>query len=242
MNKLPIWKWVSRGYMVLTAPKILIICGISVFIFFFGFLGAAIGVANSFQAPYTIWGNYISDLGSLSYTPAPFLFDTALILGGILMIPSFFYLEKYIGEFSLVTKDLPVHMRILYKLRRLNLVFNLIGAISMIFIGIFSVDRDIGSVHDIFTAMLFVSFVIGGVFIGVRVLTKQKLIPKPYNYLLGVYGICVPVPIGITGIVIFLGNHPLSHLFEWIILFTVLGVIIPLQLSALRHATKQLKA
>ncbi|MFW9943044.1 MAG: hypothetical protein ACFFFT_18550, partial [Candidatus Thorarchaeota archaeon] len=46
---------------------------------------------------YTIWDNWISDLGSIDHTPAPFLYDIACIIAGSMTIPLTFYLEQLLA-------------------------------------------------------------------------------------------------------------------------------------------------
>ncbi|MHA2182348.1 MAG: hypothetical protein ACXAAH_13095, partial [Promethearchaeota archaeon] len=46
---------------------------------------------------YTIWDNWISDLGSFNHTPAPFLYDIACIIAGFMTIPLTFYMEKLLA-------------------------------------------------------------------------------------------------------------------------------------------------
>ncbi|MHA2038218.1 MAG: hypothetical protein ACW98X_17410, partial [Promethearchaeota archaeon] len=59
---------------------------LSAFIVMIGYISLlAIGViVAAFLDPdgYTIWDNWISDLGSIDHTPTPFLYDIACIIAG----------------------------------------------------------------------------------------------------------------------------------------------------------------
>ncbi|MHA2269537.1 MAG: hypothetical protein ACXAB8_17200, partial [Promethearchaeota archaeon] len=71
---------------------------LSAFIVMIGYISLlAIGViVAAFLDPdgYTIWDNWISDLGSIDHTPTPFLYDIACIIAGSMTIPLTFYMEK----------------------------------------------------------------------------------------------------------------------------------------------------
>jgi hypothetical protein len=227
--------WIDRIYNKLTAPQTIRICGYCVLAIFFGLisLGVIIAVASG---PYNIIDNWISDLGNHNITPAPFLLDTAVISAGILLIPFHFYMEKYLAPIPRSPEELPAPPRMSYRLMGLNFFFNCFGTIGLIGVGIFSEDRDIAGLHFIFSVLLFGSFAIGAIFLGLLItFIRQPIVPKPFNYIMGAYGIFVPFTIG--GFAVF----DLTPLWEWTLFFVLIGLIVPVFVCALRHAEKQLK-
>jgi hypothetical membrane protein len=235
--------WVDRIYNKLTAPKTIKICGYSAMVFFFGAIGLGVIIAAVFGPEgYNIIDNWISDLGNHNITPAPFLLDFAVISAGVLLFPLLLYLEKYLAPIPRVPEDLPAPPRMVYRLMSLGFFFNCLGSLGMIGVGVFSEDRDIADLHFIFSVLLFGSFAIGAIFLGLRFsFIKQDLIPKPYNFLVGLYGICVPLPVGIIAAFNVFGETGIAKLMEWIIFLVLIGLIVPIFVSSLRHAEKQLQ-
>ena len=111
----------------------------------------------------------------------------------------------------------------------------------MILVGIFSEDRDYG-LHLPFSILLFGSFAFGAIFIGLSLtISDRKLVPGPWNYFLGAYGVHGLVLVGgIAGYHLFLDTG-MAKFWEWMILFALIAWIVPLFFFSLRHAEKQLK-
>jgi hypothetical membrane protein len=206
-------------------------------VLFFGLISLGVIIAVAFgPGGYSIVDNWISDLGNHTITPAPFLLDIAVISAGILLIPFYFYMEKYLAPIPHSPEELPAPPRINYRLMGLNFFFNLLGTVGLMGVGIFSEDRDIADLHFTFSVLLFGSFAIGAIFLGLHVtFLKQPIIPKPLNYIVGIYGIFVPFTV--AGFAVF----DLSPSWEWALFFVLLGLIVPIFIFALRHAEKQLK-
>lgn len=235
--------WIDRVYNKLTAPKTIKICGYSTMVLFFGLISLGVIVAVAFGSHnYNIIDHWISDLGSIDYTPAPFLLDIAVISAGILLFPFHLYLEKYLAPIPRVPADLPAPPRMAYRLMSLSFFFNCLGSLGMIGVGVFSEDRDIADLHFIFSVLLFGSFAIGAIFLGLRFsFMKQDLLPKPYNFIVGLYGICVPIPVGLIAAFNVFDETGIAKLMEWVIFFVLIGLIVPIFVSSLRHAERQLK-
>ncbi len=235
--------WIERAYNKLTGPKTIKYAGYLSLGLFFGLMGSAILVAI-FLGPgnYNMFENWISDMGSFNHTPAPFLLDSALIINGILIVPFIFYLEKHLAPIPKSSEELPAPHRMAYRFMSLNFFFNLVGAFSMVCVGIFSEDRDFG-LHMPFSVALFGSFAFGAIFLGLRLITmRQPVVPKPFNIIMGLYALIVPFTVGgIAGYHLF-ENSPLAILMEWIIFFVLLGLIVPIFFAAMRHAEKQLNS
>ncbi len=55
---------------------------------------------------YNIIDNYISDLGSIRYTPAPFVLDAIAMITACFLVPVFFYITKIIVSDNLIQINL----------------------------------------------------------------------------------------------------------------------------------------
>lgn len=232
--------WIDRIYNKVTAPQTIRICGYAVLVLFFGLISLGVLIAVTLgPGGYNIVDNWISDLGNHSVTPAPFLLDIAVIGSGLLLIPFYFYIERYLAPIPRNAEEIQMssgQYRMSYRLMGINFFFNFFGTLGLIGVGVFSEDRDIMNLHFIFSVLLFGSFAIGAIFLGLRVsFIEQPIIPKPFNYIVGIYGIFVPFTV--AGFAMF----NLSPSWEWVLFFVIIGMIVPIFVFALRHAEKQLK-
>lgn len=189
-------------------PLILIAFGIYLSLLVIGHIVA------SLATNYTIWDNWISDLGGEKYTPAPYLYDIACIVAGSLTIPLFFYLEKFL------TPNLSKTTRMRVRIAESAFIFGILGAISYIGVGIFSEDRNFYGLHGLFSELAFGGFAVNAMFTGFFLIFYDTKVPK----LLGLYGVVGPMTMIILFIVI---SNPL---FEWLLLFAILLWIIPLSI------------
>lgn len=188
----------------------------------------AFGGSDMGPGKYYIWTNYISDLGSIRFTPAPYLYDLAAILGGGLTIPCTFFIERLLVPLPQKPDDYNKTTRLRYRLGSYAFLCSIIGNIGYIGIGIFSEDRNYMDIMHLVTgAMAFGGF-IGGAFLwGLIILLYDIKIPK----MIGLYGVLGPITfVGLTG-AIFLFNPVLIPLFEWLLLFSILIWIILLSLA-----------
>ncbi|MFW9938032.1 MAG: DUF998 domain-containing protein [Candidatus Thorarchaeota archaeon] len=169
---------------------------------------------------YTIIENWISDLGTSAHTPAPILYDIACIVAGSLTIPFSFYMENLLAPLPNIEAEGNHYSRLRFRLASYSLLFNLIGNIGYIGVGIFSGDRNYFNLHMITSSLAFGGYTLGAFFIGWLIIFYNTKIPK----WIGIYGVVGPF----TTIIIFLIiNNPL---WEWILLFSILAWIIPLSL------------
>jgi hypothetical membrane protein len=180
---------------------------------------------------YTIWDNWISDLGSLDHTPAPILYDIACIVAGSMTLPLTFYMEKLLAPLPERTQLTELHYsRLRFRLSSFAFLFSIIGNLGYIGVGIFSADRDYEFLeilgegpHGLMSYLAFGGFTFGAFFMGWLIVLYNTKIPK----ILGVYGIFGPF---ITAIVNLIDSTPL---LEWMLLFSILIWIIPLSLIVL---------
>ncbi|MHA1130379.1 MAG: hypothetical protein ACTSQI_06725 [Candidatus Helarchaeota archaeon] len=229
--------WIEKCHDKLTAPKTIIWSGYLALTLFFGLMSLAILVAVLWgPGNYNLFDNWISDLGSINHTPAPFLLDSALVINGMLLIPFVFYLEKFLAPIPKSLEELPAPHRMAYRFMSLNFFFNILGCFSMVCVGLFSEDRDFG-LHFPFSVLLFGSFAFGAIFLGLRItFMQQPVIPKPFNIILGIYAIFIPFTVGgIAGYHIF-ESTGYAILMEWILFFVLVGLIVPICFAAQRHA------
>ena len=187
-------------------PLILIAFGLYLSLLIIGHIIATVATN------YTIWDNWISDLGGGKYTPAPYLYDIACIIAGIFTIPLFFYMEKFL------TPNLSKTTRMRVRIAESAFIFGILGAISYIGVGIFSEDRNYYGMHGLCSELAFGGFAVNAFFTGWFILLYDTKVPK----LLGLYGVIGPMTMIIMFITI--GNP----LFEWLLLFAILFWVIPL--------------
>jgi hypothetical membrane protein len=180
---------------------------------------------------YTIWDNWISDLGSFNHTPTPILYDIACIIAGSMTIPLTFYMEKLLAPLPNETQlGERYYSRLRFRLSSLAFFFTIIGNLGYIGVGIFSADRDykILSVlgegpHGIMSYLAFGGFTFGAFFMGWLIVLYNTKIPK----ILGIYGIFGPLTISIVNLI------ESTPLLEWLLLFSILIWLIPLSIVVL---------
>jgi hypothetical membrane protein len=180
---------------------------------------------------YTILNNMISDLGSINYTPAPYLYDIACIIAGTMTIPLTFYMEKLLAPLPKRTKSRGEHYsRLRFRLSSYAFLFSIIGNFAYIGVGIFSADRDYNFLsllgmgpHGLMSYLAFGGFTFAAFFMGWLIILYNTKISK----LLGLYGIFGPLIVAVLNL-IYGGS-----LLEWMLLFSILIWIIPLSLIIL---------
>jgi hypothetical membrane protein len=180
---------------------------------------------------YTIWDNWISDLGSSDHTPAPFLYDIACIVAGSMTIPLTFYMEKLLAPLPKRTELKTAHYsRLRFRLSSFAFLFSIIGNFAYIGVGIFSADRDFEALrvlgmgpHGLMSYLAFGGFTFGAFFMGWLIILYDTRIP----IVLGIYGILGPLIVAILNLI------DSTPLLEWMLLFSILIWIIPLSLIVL---------
>ncbi len=227
----------KRFYDKVTEFNFMKICTLAVIPGYLGILLISVIVAYAFggtsQGPgtYYIWTNWISDLGSFSYTPAPILYDLAAILAGILTIPFTFYIEKLLIPLPQKPEDYNKITRLRYRLGSYAFLMSIIGNIGYVLVGIFSEDRNtFGIMHGLASVLAFGGFTLGALFYGMIIILYDVKIPK----WIGVYGVVGPLfALLLEGALPSIVDPALGPLFEWVLLFAILGWIIPLSLTIL---------
>jgi len=178
---------------------------------------------------FNIWLHNISDLGSIRYSPAPYLYDIAGIIAGIFTIPFSFYMEKILAPMP-EKKDINSISRLRFRLGSYAFLFSIIGNIGYIMVGMFSEDRNYFGLHIISSVLAFAGFVLGAFFMGWLIVLYDTKIPK----IIGIYGILGPFSMSLVYLVVLFNFIQLEPFFEWILLFAVLGWLIPLIITLFR--------
>jgi hypothetical membrane protein len=222
----------AKMYNFATNFKIVKISAISVMLGYILLLIIGVIVATLLDPDgYTIWDNWISDLGSSNHTPAPYLYDIACIIAGAMTIPLTYYIEKLLAPLPKRRELAGQHYsRLRFRLSSFAFLFSIIGNFGYIGVGIFSADRDyeILSVmgqgpHGIMSYLAFGGFTLGAFFMGWIIILYKTNIPK----ILGIYGILGPLIVAILNLI------DSTPFLEWMLLFSILIWIIPLSLIVL---------
>lgn len=235
----------NRLYQKLIEPKLTRICILAALLIFIPGLITAVIVAHFFGPEayipllpkfldnpeslrlvrYSIWTNWISDLGSIRFTPAPFILDFMLISAGCLMIPVFFYLYNKLkpapSKINSLNGDTKI-AKIYGKITTFWLIFGAIGAIGC---GIFSEDRSIFDLHEVFSIVVFGGFAIGGLCAAFVFLLKDTFIHKIF----GIIILCSPV----ATLLFVINPFNNFYILEWLMMFGIFAWIIPIALIVL---------
>jgi len=188
-------------------PKIIkssLMTGLIVYLFM---LIGSIIIAKFFG--YTLISHYISQLGSLTTTPVPFMFDCACVIGGLTTMLLYCFLSRRIST----DKN-----RVMDKIRRYATISGVIGSTGIILIGIFSSDRSgpRGIFHNLSMIFAFGGFILALFAYGMMISRNSSKIQK----IIGINGILPMI------ILIWICIFP-SPLLEWILLFSIIESLIP---------------
>jgi len=127
-------------------------------------------------------------------------------------------------------KDINSLSRLKFRLGSYAFLFSIIGNIGYIMVGIFSEDRNYFGLHNISSVLAFAGFVLGAFFMGWLIVLYDTKIPK----IIGIYGILGPFSMSLVYLVVLFNFIQLEPFFEWILLFAVLGWLIPLIITLFR--------
>ena len=209
-------------YNKLTEPKIV---KISIYISLLTFLpGLIFGLIIAIifgPMEYSLWYNWISDLGSNRYTPAPFILDLTCIISSIFIIPLILNLSRLYSSHQNHKLDNSNKERYTVLFRRIfgyiGVVCLFVGVIGMFFVGVFSLDRSPFDIHYYFSTSAFGGFAVGALFTGLAIILRKRIFPKTVGYFM-VFG---PSTAALLYIIC---PAPLTRQFlEWIMMFSSLG-------------------
>ncbi|GAG97110.1 unnamed protein product [marine sediment metagenome] len=231
---------INRVFNAFLNEKLIKICiYVSLLIFLPGLL---IGVVVAYffgPESYNIIDNYISDLGSIRYTPAPFILDGIAMITACFLVPVFFYIAKMIvsdtksiifdSNKSIFKRIYCVNIDLLAFFGLLSL---LSGAVGLFGVGLFSEDRttELG-LHYIFSIIIFAGLAFGAFLNGIAILIKLKRTIFPR--LLGFYMMACPF---VVTILFLFPPNPLTRPFlEWMMLIAAFLWLIPGSLFILKN-------
>ena len=207
------------------------------------------GMGESDNAGYSIFTDYISNLGSLNYTLIPKFLDDAMMITSIVMVPVIFYLKKLLD--ATIQERAESKKKLGKILSNLALITYLIGLVSFFGVGFFSEDvADFLQIatnggasiagydlHDIFTVLVFGFLALSGVFIGIIFLVYSSLsfdifkvkIPKSVIIISALEMIFLPISLSIVFLTYW------WPFIEWMAMLSLFGWIIPLALLTLKR-------
>ena len=209
-------------YDILTKPKVVkISIYISLITFLPGLILGLIIAINFGTLGYSFWYNWISDLGSLIYTPAPFILDITCILSAIFIIPLILNLTRLYSSHQNHKLDNSKREHYIILFRRIFGYIGVgslfIGVIGMFFVGVFSLDRSPFDLHLYFAVSTFSGFAFGAFFTGLAIVLRKRIFPKAVGYFM-IFGPST------ASIIYLISPAPLTQqLLEWILMFTSLA-------------------
>jgi hypothetical protein len=209
-------------YNTLTKPKIVkISIYISLLTFLPGLIAGIIVAVIHGSLGYSLWYNWISDLGSLAYTPAPFILDITCMVSAIFIIPLILNLTRLYSSHQNHKLDNSKKERYTILFRRIfgyiGVVCLFVGVIGMFFVGVFSLDRSPFDLHFYFSTSAFGGFAFGAFFTGLAIVLRKRIFPKVVGYFM----IVGP---STASILYLLCPAPLTRQFlEWVLMFSSLA-------------------
>lgn len=212
----------KKFYDKVTEPKIVkISIYISLATFLPGIITGLIVAIYYGHLPYSLWLNYISDLGSFKFTPAPFILDVTCALSAIFIVPLILNLSRLYSSSMSENIDNSKRTRKINKLRRIfgymGVSFLFVGVFGMFFVGVFSLDRSPLDTHYYFSTLAFTGFAFGAFFTGLAIVLKKKLFPKAIGYFM-------MLGPSTASILYIISPEPLTRQFlEWVMLFSAIG-------------------
>ncbi len=209
----------NRIYGFLVNPKIVKVSIVFSLINFLGCVCIGIIIASLLgPTGYNFVDNYISDLGSIKYTPLPFFLDYGAISSSITLLPFGFCLEKVLNPLPPGEIGNREISRNKIRLTSLGILSFLIGMIGFFGIGLFSEDRTTSlGLHYTFSVVVFAGLIFTSIFFGLVITFFNTIFPRN----IGIFMVVVPIT---PGIIFIFTEWPLM---EWFMLFSILAWALP---------------
>ncbi len=156
---------------------------------------------------FSLTSNYVSDLGSKSIIPFPYIHNLICVFGGMVSLPINFFVRK--------------KLRIAYKISKHSALFaefglalGIIGNIGYVLLGVFSLDRaGPGDIyHSIISSISFGGYIFSIFFFSLNIVLSHKCRLRR----LGLFGLVVPASL------LFLYCVISIPLIEWFLLSSIL--------------------
>lgn len=209
-------------YDKLTEPKVVkISIYISLLTFFPGLIFGLIIAIRFGGFEYSIWDNWISELGLPKFTPAPLILDLTCILSSIFVIPLILNLSRLYSTHQnhKLDNSKKEHFTILFRriFGYIGVASLLVGVIGMFFTGVFSLDRSPFDLHIYASSFSFSGFAVGAFFTGLAIVLRKRIFPKTVGYFM-IFGPST------AGLLFLISPAPLTRqLLEWIMMFSSLA-------------------
>jgi len=191
----------------LTDPKVVKISTIAAFTLVFSMLIIGYIIAQFGPLGYNMIDNFISDMGSIVYTPFPYTRTISNVIAGPLFMPIAFYMKK-----QLASKEVPDISPKKLRLGKLGFIGMLILFLGMVCSGIITED-----VHYLTHSVLAVVAIFGGF-----------LATTSYGLLIAKYNTEIPKNLGIIMILCFptiailaIIGFPSIIFYEWVLLLSL---------------------
>ncbi|MFX0100402.1 MAG: DUF998 domain-containing protein [Candidatus Hodarchaeota archaeon] len=247
----------------LSSPKVFIISTLGAMLWFLpnlliGYIvaqGDPAGPKLSDKAGYNIFDNFISDMGSLQYTPNTFFLDYGAMITAFLLIPIVYYIERKFAPLPRSLEEFQQTSRWRIRLVTFGNFFMIVGIIGLFGIGFFSEDRSawfkdeygIEGLHGTFSAIVFGGLVVGGLILGFFIIFyHNKFIHLIIRIPLGIWMMVVPLWCSIN----FLSYRydlgidppvpPSVSYWEWMMLFSIMAWLIPLGFLSILEARRDI--
>ena len=154
--------------------------------------------------------NYISDLGSKSFIPFPYIHNLICVFGGVVSLPVNFFVRKKLQITYKSTKYSALFAEF-------GLVLGVIGNIGYVLSGVFSLDRAGPSdiYHGIISFISFGGYIFSIFFFSLNIVLSHKCKLKH----LGLFGLVVPASLLLLYCVIMI------PIIEWFLLSSILAFL-----------------
>ncbi len=225
----------NKFYKKILAKKTIRLALYITYIFFYPGIILAVIIADTYGVrEYNIFENYISDLGTSLYTPAPYLFNAILIATGVAFIPIYFYLEEVIVKNPDQVEKLQRNFKIMKIFAKFGKIFFLVGSIAMIGAGFFNEHYRI---HAIFAMFLFGGLILGGFSTGIIIIVRKSIIPTILGYIM----LLSSMIFLILNILKFLPFFT-PYFIEWCTFLSIVLWFFPTTITLLKYQDKCIKA
>lgn len=225
-------------YEKIIHPKLVKFCVLAAFFIFIPGLIIGVIIAALFgHQGYNIMNNWISDLGSFNFTPAPFILDTIAIVTSFLMVPVFLYMKDEFIKNSSANDPKAKEPLALKVVAYLGLFWLFVGDVGLFGIGLFSEDRSTAlNLHMVFSVVVFGGFAIGALFTGIVIVVKETILSRPFGFFMIIGPPAATILFGINYIDRFMS----TQFLEWTMLFAIFIWMIPLSFNLVRHLNEKL--
>ncbi len=193
----------------------------------FAFGGTEIGPGS-----YNFVDNYISDLGSARYSPAPWLLDGISMISAIILVPLLIYSKKLADQDIREQTRSPAFLAAGKRGNLAGFCALYVGIVGLFGIGLFSEDRAFGWVHYFFSIVVFTGFAVGASTLGIVGLLNKTYAPKSLNFLMVTFPALATILYGWN----LLQEHPPfpKPPLEWLMLLSIFWWILPVGVLLLR--------